>query len=178
MNSPTFIRLEAARKKVVEPAMCINFDHLLIPFQEDAAQAFYNITKQIAEEMQAKTSALTPEDLGGFTWGTLEYKPDAIAYSITLPPGIGGYKNWFTLPAEYVKFMDITMLASKFGVGTIPTCSPDYSLFHAERPFRSEHRREFERMRLTTSQLILSMQRIILGRIIAVLLRRPDAWDI
>ena len=66
--------------------MCINFGHLLIPFQgwdnpdgdrywqnqreqsdtatEDTAQAFYNITKQIAEKMQAKTSALTPGDLG------------------------------------------------------------------------------------------------------------------
>jgi hypothetical protein len=232
-NSPAFVRLETARRKVVAPAMCINFDHLLIPFQgwdnpegdsywqnrreqsdkatEDAAQAFYHMTKQIAEEMQAKTSALTPGDLGvqpfqsldlcmapgGFTWGTLEYNPDAIAYGITLPPEIGGYKNWFTLPAEYVKFMDITMLASEFGVGTIPTSHPDHSLFHAERPFvdqrfqlvfcggavlrsheRSEHRREFERTRLTTSQLILSMQRIIPGGTMAVLLRRPDAWDV
>jgi 23S rRNA U2552 (ribose-2'-O)-methylase RlmE/FtsJ len=232
-NSPTFVRLEAVRKQVGAPATCINFGHLLILFQgwnnpegdrywqnrreqsdtatEDAARAFYDMTKQIAEEMQAKTSALTPGDLGiqpfqvldlcmapgGFTWGTLEYNPDAIAYGITLPLEIGGYKNWFTLSAEYVKFMDITMLASEFGIGTIPTSHPDHSLFLAERPFvdqrfqlifcggavlrgheRSEHRREFERTRLTTSQLILAMQRIIPGGTMVILLRRPDTWDV
>jgi hypothetical protein len=112
------------------------------------AQAFYDMIKQITEEMQAKTSALTPGDLGiqpfqvldlcmapgGFTWGTLEYNPDAIAYGITIPPEIGGYKTWFTLSAEHVKYMDITMLASEFGIGTIPTSHPDHSLFLAERP--------------------------------------------
>lgn len=232
-NSPTFVRLEAVRKKVVTLVTCINLDHLSIPFQgwnnpegdsywqnrrkqsdtatEAAAQAFYDMTKQIVEEMQAKTGALTPGDLGvqpfqfldlcmapgGFTWGTLEYNTDAIAYGITLPPEIGGYKNWFSLPAEYVKFMDITMLASEFGIGTIPTSHPDHSFFLSERPFvdqrfqlifcggavlrsheRSEHRREFERTRLTTSQLILAMQRIIPGGTMAILLRRPDAWDV
>ncbi|CZT13822.1 uncharacterized protein RAG0_17314 [Rhynchosporium agropyri] len=232
-NSLTFVRLDAVRKKVVTPATSINSGHLLIPFQgwdnpegdrywqnrreqsdtatEDAARAFYDMTKQIAEEMQTKTSALTPGDLGiqpfqvldlcmapgGFTWGTLEYNPDAIAYGITLPLAIGGYKNWFTLSAEYVKFIDITMLASEFGIGNVPTSHPDHSLFLTERPFvdqrfqlifcggavlrgheRSEHRREFERTRLTTSQLILAMQRIIPGGTIVVLLRKPDAWDV
>lgn len=183
-NSPTFVRLETARRKGWDnpegDSYWQNRREQSDKATEDAAKAFYDMTKQIAEEMQAKTSALTPGDLGvqpfqsldlcmapgGFTWGTLEYNPDAIAYGITLPPEIGGYKNWFTLPAEYVKFMDITMLASEFGVGTIPTSHPDHSLFHAERPFvdqrfqlvfcggavlrsheRSEHRREFERTR-------------------------------
>jgi hypothetical protein len=169
------------------------------------------MTKQIAEEMQAKTTALTPGDLGlhtfqaldlcmapgGFTWGTLEYNPDAVAFGITLPPEIGGYRNWMTLPAEHVKFMDITMLASEFGIETISKSHPDYSLFLAERPFvdqgfqlifcggavlrtheRADYRQKFERTRLTTSQLILAMQRIVPGGTMVVLLRRPEAWDV
>jgi 23S rRNA U2552 (ribose-2'-O)-methylase RlmE/FtsJ len=169
------------------------------------------MTKEIAKEMQAKTSALTPGDLGvhafqaldlcmapgGFTWGTLEYNPDAVAFGITLPPESGGYKNWLTLPAERVKFMDITMLAGEFGTETIPTSHPDHSRFLAERPFvdqrfqlifcggailrgheRADYRRKFERTRLTTSQLILAMQRIIPGGTMVVLLRRPEVWDV
>jgi hypothetical protein len=169
------------------------------------------MTKQIAAEMQTKTSAMTPGDLGvqpfqaldlcmapgGFTWGTMEYNRDVIAYGITLSPDTGGYKNWFTLPSDRVKFIDITMLATEFGIGTIPTSHPDHSLFLAERPFvdqhfqlifcggavlrgheRSKHRQEFERSRLTTSQLILAMRRIIPGGTMVVLLRRPDAWTV
>lgn len=169
------------------------------------------MTKQIAEEMQTQTAAMTSVELGirpfqvldlcmapgGFTWGTLKYNPGAIAYGITLPTKVGGYKNWCTLPAEHVKYMDITMLASDLGIETIPTSHPDRSLFITERPFvdqsfqlvfcggavlrtheRSEHRSDFERRRLTTSQLILAMQRIIPGGTMVVLLRRPDAWEI
>jgi 23S rRNA U2552 (ribose-2'-O)-methylase RlmE/FtsJ len=169
------------------------------------------MTKEIAEEMQAKTSALTPGDLGvhafqaldlcmapgGFTWGTLKYNPDAVAFGITLPHEIGGYKNWLTLPVERVKFMDITMLAGEFGTETIPRSHPDHSLFLAERPFvhqrfqlifcggavlrgheRADYRQKFERTRLTTSQLILAMQRINSGGTMVVLLRKPEAWDV
>ncbi|TVY45877.1 hypothetical protein LOCC1_G005042 [Lachnellula occidentalis] len=214
-NSPTFEWLEKVRKKGWNnpegDRYWQNRREQSDTATEKAAQEFYEMTKQIALEMQAKTSALTPGDLGvqpfqvldlcmapgGFTWGTLEYNPNAIAYGITLPPDMGGYKNSFPLSAGYVKFLDITMLASEFGMGTIPTSHPDHSLFLAERPFvdqrfqlifcggavlrgqeRSEHRREFERTRLTTSQLILAMQRIIPGGTMVVLLRKPDAWDV
>ncbi|TVY90132.1 hypothetical protein LAWI1_G003994 [Lachnellula willkommii] len=214
-NSPTFVWVEAVRKKGWDnpegDRYWQNRREQSGTATEAAAKAFYDMTKQIAEEMQKKTRALTPGDLGiqpfqvldlcmapgGFTWGTLENNPDAIAYGITLPPEIGGCKNRFTLSAEYVKFMDVTMLASEFGIGTIPTSHPDRYLFLTERPFvdqrfqlifcggaalrtheRSEHRGEFERTRLTTSQLILAMQRIIPGGTMVVLLRRPDAWDI
>ena len=119
---------------------------------EDAAQEFYNITKQIAQEMQARTSALTPGDLGvqpfqvldlcmapgGFTWGTLQYNRDAIAYGITLPSKIGGYKNWFALPPKRIKFADILMLANEFGIKTIPMSHPDHSLFLTEHPFADQ----------------------------------------
>jgi hypothetical protein len=169
------------------------------------------MTKEIAEEMQAKTSALTPGDLGihtfqaldlcmapgGFTWGTLKYNSDAVSFGITLPPENGGYKNYLTLPAERVKFMDITMLAREFGTETVPKDHPDHSLFLAERPFidqrfqlvfcggavlrgheRANYRRNSERTRLTTSQLILAMQRIIPGGTMVVLLRKPEEWDV
>lgn len=176
---------------------------------EEAAERFYKMTKTIAEEMQSKTQALTLEgpdmqplrslDIcmapGGFTWGTLKYNQGAIACGITLPTEAGGYKSWVTLPSERVKFMDVTMLASEFGVDSIPTSHPDHSLFVTERPFLdeqfniifcggavlrnhdiSEDRKRFERTRLTTSQLILAMQRILPGGTMVVLLRRLDAW--
>ena len=134
---------------------------------------------------------------GGFTWGTLQYNRDAIAYGIALPSKIGGYKNWFALPPKRIKFADITMLANEFGIKTIPMSHPDHALFLTEHPFadqrfqlifcggavlrsheRSDHRRGFERTRLTNSQLILAMQRIIPGGTMVVSLRRPDAWEI
>jgi 23S rRNA U2552 (ribose-2'-O)-methylase RlmE/FtsJ len=230
-NSPIFPQLEALRKKVVRQrlASILTTSKFLQGWEDpegdrywqhrreqsdaatkDTSKVFYDMTKQIAEEMQNKTNALTPGDLGvhpfrvldlgmapgGFTSGTLKHNPDAIAYGITLPPEVGGYKIWAKLPAENVRYMDITMLAREFGVGTIPTSHPDHSLFLTECPFadqrfqlifcggailrgheRSEHRQEFERTRLTTSQLILAMQRIIPGGTIVVLLRRPDTWD-
>ncbi|KAF2820813.1 hypothetical protein CC86DRAFT_459435 [Ophiobolus disseminans] len=178
---------------------------------EEAVQLFYEMTKQIAEEIQARTNALTPGDLGvhpfraldlcmapgGFTWGTLKYNPDATAFGITLPAENGGYKNCLTLPAERVNFIDITMLARECGTDTIPETHPDHALFIAERPFvderfqlifcggavlrgheRADHRREFERTRLTTSQLVLAMQRIIPGGTMVVLLRKPEACDV
>jgi hypothetical protein len=175
------------------------------------AKSFFEMTKQIAEEMQSKTSALTPGNLGiptfqvldlcmapgGFTWGTLQYNPSAIAYGITLPPEIGGYKNWVPLPAEHIKYMDITLLAREFGIETIPEDHPHHSLFLAERPFldqrfqlifcggavlrghkRAEYRQRFERRRLTTSQLILAMQRIVSGGTMVVLLGKIEAWHV
>jgi hypothetical protein len=133
---------------------------------------------------------------GGFTWGSLKYNPDAIAYGITLPCKLGGYKNYITLPVEHVKYMDITMLASEAGIDHIPMTHPEHSHFISERPFldqrfqlifcggavlrthkRSDHRQDFEPTRLRTSQLILAMQRIIPGGTMVVLLRKPDAWD-
>ncbi|KAH6691816.1 hypothetical protein BKA61DRAFT_647904 [Leptodontidium sp. MPI-SDFR-AT-0119] len=191
-HSPTFVRLEAVRKKGWDnpegDRYWQNRREQSDTATEVAAQAFYDMTKQIAEEMQAKTSALTPGDLGvqpfqvldicmapgGFTWGTLKCNLDAIAYGITLPPEIGGYKNWFTLSAEYVKFMDITMLASEFGIGTIPTSHLDHSLFLTERPFVDHG---FQLI-FCGGAVLRTMQRIIPGGTIAVLLRRPDAWDV
>ncbi|KIN09155.1 hypothetical protein OIDMADRAFT_23861 [Oidiodendron maius Zn] len=70
-NSPTFVRLEAVRKKGWEnperDRYWQNRREQSGTATEDAAQAlqaFYDMTKQIAEEIQAKTSALTPGDLG------------------------------------------------------------------------------------------------------------------
>ncbi|PVI00746.1 hypothetical protein DM02DRAFT_642232 [Periconia macrospinosa] len=183
----------------------------VVQVSEKEAQELYQMTKEIAEEMQSKTKALTPEgfcaeplqslDLcmapGGFTWGTLNHNWRATAYGLTLPTSAGGYEVRVPLPTANVKFMDVTMLASEFGVESIPESHPDHSLFLTERPFlgknfqlvfcggavirnaeRSEHRRDFERTRLTASQLILAMQQIVPGGTMVVLLRRPDVWDV
>ncbi|KAE9967586.1 hypothetical protein EG327_011384 [Venturia inaequalis] len=218
-RSSTFVRLEAARKKGwADP----EGDKYWQKRHEQAdkatgrdpeneqAEVFYEMTKQIAREMQDKTEAMTPGHLGaetfqsldlcmapgGFTWGANEYNiGGAVAYGITLASEEGGHRNFYVNAA--VKFMDITMLASEAGIDDIPKTHPDHSLFITERPFldqqyqlvfcggavlrthqRSEHRRDFERSRLTTSQLILAMQRILPGGTMVVLLRRPDAWDV
>ncbi|KAK7178167.1 hypothetical protein PSPO01_15780 [Paraphaeosphaeria sporulosa] len=191
--SPDFVQLEAVRKRIWEDpegdTYWQNRRERVDTATEDTAKAFYEMTKQIAEEMQAKTS--------GFTWATLKYNSDAVALGITLPSKNGGYRNCLTLPGEHVKFMDITMLAREFGIETVPRCHPDHSLFLAERPFvdqrfqlifcggavlrgheRADYRQNSERTRLTTSQLILAMQRIVPGGTMVVLLRKPENWDV
>ncbi|KAL5411299.1 hypothetical protein PMIN04_010310 [Paraphaeosphaeria minitans] len=89
------------------------------------------------------------------------------------------------------------MLAREFGIETVPRCHPDHSLFLAERPFvdqrfqlifcggavlrgveRADYRQNSERTRLTTSQLILAMQRIVPGGTMVVLLRKLENWDV
>lgn len=133
---------------------------------------------------------------GGFTWATRECNPDCIAYGITLSPTAGGYTNHFPLSHTHLKYMDITMIAREFGVEDVPITHPDHSLFLDERPFlgqhfqiifcggavlrnheRKDHRRNFEKIRLTASQMILAMQRILPGGTMVVLLRKPDSWD-
>ncbi|QDS74423.1 hypothetical protein FKW77_006018 [Venturia effusa] len=215
----TFVRLEAARKKGWADPEGDKYWQIRHEQADKAtghqpdnerAGAFWEMTKQIAQEMQEKTRAMTPGHLGaeifqsldlcmapgGFTWGAKEYNTsDAVAYGITLASEEGGHRNFYE--DAIVKFMDITMLAGEAGVDDIPQTHPDHSLFTANRPFldqrfqlifcggavlrtqqRSEHRRDYERSRLTTSQLILAMQRILPGGTMVVLLRRPDAWDV
>lgn len=165
--------------------------------------------QQIAAEMQYVTKAMTPGNLGvdvfrcldlykapgGFTWGALKNNKGAEAYGITLSLEEVGHKN-FIINAD-VKHMDITTLASEFGIDNIPDTHPDHFLFSAERPFldqrfqlifcggavlrshdRKDYRLEFGRTRLTTSQLILAMQWMLPGGTMVILLRRPDSWRV
>jgi hypothetical protein len=96
------------------------------------------------------------------------------------------------------KFMDVTMLVSEFTKGinrTIPKIHPDYEKFNTSRPFfahkmdivlcdgmilrthaRATYRQHNEAIRLSTSQLILGMQRIIQGGTLIMLLHKIDSW--
>ncbi|KAF2758907.1 hypothetical protein EJ05DRAFT_526995 [Pseudovirgaria hyperparasitica] len=148
-----------------------------------------------ASKLQVLDICMAP---GGFTWGALKYNPNAISYGITLPEQRGGYKNRFRLRSQNVRFMDVTMLASECGIDVIPDSHPDFARFLQERPFldlsfqlifcggavlrstrdfNTDYPNPYERTRLTTSQLVLAMQRIMPGGTMVVLLGKPEHPD-
>jgi hypothetical protein len=93
-------------------------------------------------------------------------------------------------------FLDITMLASEFGVDEVPPRHPEHTSFLVERPYlgqlfhlvfcdgqvlrthqRAGYREQQEALRLTVSQLILALQRIRAGGTLVMLLHKVEAWD-
>lgn len=163
----------------------------------------------IGDELQASTNALTAIsgggevnilDLcmapGGYTASALKYNPTATACGVTLPPAKGGHELLLKSSRSSVKFLDITMLASEFGVDEVPLTHPEHASFLSERPYlgqtfhlvfcdgqvlrthqRAEHREQHEALRLTVSQLILALQRIHPGGTLVMLLHKIEAWD-
>ena len=163
----------------------------------------------IGDELQASTNALsvTSEcgevvkilDLcmapGGYTASALKYSPEAIACGVTLPLAKGGHKVLLRSSRYRVKFLDITMLASEFGVDEVPSAHPEHLSFCRERPYlgqtfhlvfcdgqvlrthqRAGHREQQEALRLTVSQLILALQRIRPGGTLVMLLHKIEGW--
>ncbi|KAI9752138.1 MAG: hypothetical protein M1835_001132, partial [Candelina submexicana] len=141
---------------------------------------------------------------GGYTWAFLHHHPTAHVCGITLPENMGGHPmllpHGFNDPRIEVQFLDLTMLATEYGVplSTIPPTHPEVSKFSAARPFsdtphgfslvlcdgqvlrthaRADCRRDLEAIRLTTAQLILGMQRLREGGTFAILLHKVDAYD-
>jgi 23S rRNA U2552 (ribose-2'-O)-methylase RlmE/FtsJ len=170
---------------------------------------FFRMMQDIGDEMQASTNALTVTsedgevvkvlDLcmapGGYTASALKYNPEAMACGVTLPRGKGGHELLLKSPRSSVRFLDITMLASEFGVEKVPPTHPEHSSFLNERPYlgqtfhlvfcdgqvlrthrRAEHREQYEALRLTTSQLILALQRIRPGGTLVMLLHKIESW--
>lgn len=101
---------------------------------------FYNMMKEIAEEIDKLTGALTishdfsPTVLdmcmapGGFLATVLAKNPGAFARGLSLPVSKGGHK--VLLPDDLnieAEFLDITMLAADMGVTDIPVAHPDAS---------------------------------------------------
>ncbi|MCJ1461466.1 hypothetical protein MMC07_000063 [Pseudocyphellaria aurata] len=175
-------------------------------------QSVFVANRQTGEELDSQTSALSlpgwPQnevkilDLcmapGGFSAAAREKNPNAVIRGISLPDNSGGLKMHFEDYPEPVKceFLDITTLATEFGVSTIPETHPDPSSFTTNRPYlgdlfhlvicggqlvsdpdRSRHRERLENVRLSTSQLILALQRIVTGGTLVMLLRKAEAWD-
>ena len=164
----------------------------------------------IDDELQTSTNALTVTSErgevvkildpcmapGGYTASALKYNPSAIACGVTLPFAKGGHKLLLQSSRYSVKFLDITMLASEFGVDEVPFAHPEHASFFRERPYlgqtfhlvfydgqvlrthqRAEHREQQEALRLTVSQLILALQRIRPGGTLVILLHKLEAWD-
>ena len=166
--------------------------------------------QQVGDELQVHTNALAVKsergeiarilDLcmapGGYTASALKYNPTAIACGVTLPLAKGGHKMLLRSSRHSVKFLDITMLASEFGVDEVPLAHPEYANFSGERPYlgltfdlvfcdgqvlrthhRAAYRERHEALRLTVSQLILALQRIRPGGTLVMLLHKIEAWD-
>lgn len=138
---------------------------------------------------------------GGFSTTALKRYENAVIRGISLPEACGGTKmlleTEFGSPGQIqCQFLDITMLATEFGVSSISESHPEHSSFITNRPYHGEsfqfvfcggqvlfthdlpkHRKKFEALRLTASQLVLALQRIATGGTLVILLRKPDAWD-
>ncbi|KAL2068072.1 hypothetical protein VTL71DRAFT_16170 [Oculimacula yallundae] len=175
-----------------------------------AAARFYQMMKEIGDEMQLEKKAFTQDKRnggdfqilglcmapGGYTYSALKYNKGSKAWGITLPTSQGGHEVILQCPASNVLQEDITMFATEFGVDEIPVNHPARDTFKAERPFidqefdlvicdgqvlrsheRPEYREATEATRLTTSQLILALQRIRQGGTMIMLLHRIEAMD-
>ena len=159
--------------------------------------AFY-IRKKWGSAVSALNLCMAP---GGYTWYFLQRNPKAEACGITLPPDEGGHPMYLPYGKQDervdVKFMDITMLASEFGISItqVPPQHPEAAKFSADRPFLGkefdilicdgqvlrvhQHLRSRTRevTRLLVAQLILGLQRIKTGGTFIILLHKVDTWD-
>jgi 23S rRNA U2552 (ribose-2'-O)-methylase RlmE/FtsJ len=166
--------------------------------------------KLIGDEMQDTTRALSQpynclDDMnildlcmapGGYTASALKYNPGARAFGVTLPPEQGGHELLLPASSSSVVFLDITMLATEFGVEIPPSTHPECTGFLSDRPHlgrtfqlvfcdgqvlrthqRAEYRQHEEGRRLAVSQLILALQRIRAGGTLIMLLHKIEAWD-
>ena len=136
---------------------------------------------------------------GGFTASSLKHSPHAVVCAVTLPQDLGGLKIIHRRDMRVtMKFADITMLHTEFGVTEIPTgpCQlsqfSDQRLWHGElfdlifcdgqvlqshEPYIADYRRPVEAIRLTVGQLILAMQRIKSGGTLIMLLHDVGAYE-
>ena len=158
---------------------------------EDQTQALSQISDG-TEKVKILDLCMAP---GGYTASALKYNPGATAFGITLSPAQGGHKMLLKSNNSTVLFRDITMLAKEFGFDDLPPTHPEHKSFLNERPYlehkfylvfcdgqvlrthqRAEYREQHEARRLTTSQLILALQRIRPGGTMVVLLHKADSW--
>jgi len=172
---------------------------------------FFSMMRSVGKEIDAATDAFScphPRMLdlcmapGGYTASVLDRHTDANVRGISLPCSLGGHilrvSHGPRDPRVQVQFMDLTMLASEFGVSLddIPPRHPEASHFNSARPYYGEefdivicdgqvlrsHRREEwreprEATRLATSQLILGLKRIKTGGTFVMLLHKLEAWN-
>ena len=136
---------------------------------------------------------------GGYSAAALGINNGAVVCGISLPPSDGGHNLHLRSdrPARVeCLFLDIAMLANEFSATPVPHRHPEHMRFITDRPYfgqsfqlvfcdgqvlrthtRPKHREDFEALRLTTSQLILALQRIDTGGTLIMLLHRVDSWQ-
>ncbi|KAG9248366.1 hypothetical protein BJ878DRAFT_412928 [Calycina marina] len=133
---------------------------------------------------------------GGFTAAALEEHPRGELYAITLPKSMGGHQALVPMDKlRGLKELDITMLRELADGDEIPKTHPECANFRIEKPYkfhkfdlafcdgmvlrthkRATYREQTERLRLTTSQLIIAMTRVANGGTIALLQHKLDSW--
>ena len=136
---------------------------------------------------------------GGLTASSLKHSPHAVVCAVTLPQDLGGLKIIHRRDMRVtMKFADITMLHTEFGVTEIPNDHCEFSQFSDQRlwhgelfdlifcdgqvlqshePYIADYRRPVEAIRLTAGQLILAMQRIKSGGTLIMLLHDVGAYE-
>jgi hypothetical protein len=136
---------------------------------------------------------------GGFLATAMELNLGSEAVAFSLPPSDGGYNVLLSEDKQqYVKFLDITMLAADMGVTDIPEKHPDAGKFlprqleetqlfdlvlcdgHVLRthaPIRAPYCETREPARLKTTQLALGLEHIKPGGTMTVLFHKVEYWD-
>jgi 23S rRNA U2552 (ribose-2'-O)-methylase RlmE/FtsJ len=117
---------------------------------------FFNMMRQIGEELHDTTSAFTPQSAkdagikvldicmapGGFSAAIFKEHQDAKISAITLPKSQNGHDillpDWKNDRRLEFYFADVTMLAVEMGVSVIPTGHPDAANFLSDRPFSDQ----------------------------------------
>jgi hypothetical protein len=111
---------------------------------------FFRMMQSLGREMDDVTGAFSHPHLktldlcmapGGYTASVLDLHPYATVKGISLPPSFGGHPllvpHGATDPHVEIQFMDITMLATEFGISIddIPPHHPGVSQFNHTRPY-------------------------------------------
>ncbi|TVY22745.1 hypothetical protein LHYA1_G008593 [Lachnellula hyalina] len=133
---------------------------------------------------------------GGYTAAVLRFNPRAKAFAITLPMEQGGHPIHIERNRlAGLQLLDVTMLVNEYTDKPITPGHPDRKKFLTIRPFkfhsfdlvfcdgmvlrtqqREDYREGNEVIRLSTSQLILAMQRIKAGGTLVMLLHKIDSF--
>jgi len=72
---------------------------------------------------------------GGYTSGALKYNPTVKVYGITLRATKGGHEVLLGRDKATIEYLDLTMLATEFGTGSVPETHPEHEAFLTKRPF-------------------------------------------
>lgn len=169
---------------------------------QDVAQKLNKATQK-ALKIPAKPPPARPRILdmgmapGGFLAVALRLNRTAQAVALTLPLSEGGYRAQVPPgPDVDVRYVDVGMLAADLGIDDVPTehVRPREFLPRQFAPgqefdlvicggsvVRHTHddqdRRSREPVRLTMSQLVLGLERLVPGGTMVVLLHKLDAWE-